>query len=267
MHLNRDVGRLRIGGGGGHAGTIGRISGPRIGARADLRNNVVVKFPGEAAERVARTLLEVGPSTAADLARSLDMSAAGVRRHLSVLVDDGLVVAHDRAPYGPSPKRGRGRPGSVFSLTTVGRAACDQAYDDLALDALRFMAQRYGPDAVEAFAVGRARQLALAIDHVDDEATPHEVAEALTRAGYAAAVEPLGDVAVQLCQHNCPVVDAAREFPVLCEAETAELSRVMGRHVTRLATLAHGDEVCTSVIAAEAPHAFPIRPTTRKVPA
>ena len=45
------------------------------------------------------------------------------------------------------------------------------------------------------------------------------------------------------------VVDAARAFPVLCEAETAELGRVMGRHVTRLATLAHGDEVCTAVIA------------------
>ncbi len=38
---------------------------------------------------------------------------------------------------------------------------------------------------------------------------------------------------------------------MLCEAETAELGRIMGRHVTRLATLAHGDEVCTSVISAE----------------
>jgi predicted ArsR family transcriptional regulator len=86
------------------------------------------------------------------------------------------------------------------------------------------------------------------------------VAEALTRAGYAAEVEPLGAVAVQLCQHNCPVVDAAREFPALCEAETVELSRVMGRHVTRLATLAHGDEVCTAVIAPDA------QSTTRRAP-
>ena len=38
----------------------------------------------------------------------------------------------------------------------------------------------------------------------------------------AAEVEPMGAVAIQLCQHNCPVVDAARAFPVLCEAETAE---------------------------------------------
>jgi predicted ArsR family transcriptional regulator len=214
-----------------------------------------VKFPGEAAERVARTLLQAGPSTASDLADALEMSPAGVRRHLSTLMDEGLVTSQDHQPYGPTPKRGRGRPSSVFLLTTAGRAACDQAYDDLALSALRFMAQEYGPAAVEAFASDRARRLSDAFGARDGSATPQDVADALTRAGYAAVVEPLGDVAVQLCQHHCPVVDAAREFPVLCEAETAELGRAMGRHVTRLATLAHGDEVCTAVIAAEATHA------------
>lgn len=241
---------------------------PRIGGWHDLRNNVVVKFPGEAAERVARALLQAGPSTTADLADALEMSPAGIRRHLAALVDEGLVVAHDRAPYGPTPKRGRGRPSSVFSLTAAGRSACDQAYDALALSAIRFMAAEYGSDAVDAFAADRARRLAAGLPQPPHGATPQQVADALTLAGYAAAVEPLGDVAVQLCQHNCPVVDAAREFPVLCEAETAELGRVMGRHVTRLATLAHGDEVCTAVISADATHASPTSSRTLgKVPA
>ena len=198
---------------------------------------------------MARALLQAGPSTAADLADSLDMTSAGVRKHLAALVDEGLVAAHDRAPYGPSPKRGRGRPSAVFSLTAEGRAACDQAYDDLALDVLRFMSESFGPQAVEAFAQDRARRLAEGAP-LPEAASPDEVADALTQAGYAATVEPLGDVAVQVCQHNCPVVDAAREFPSLCEAETIELGRLMGRHVTRLATLAHGDEVCTAVISA-----------------
>lgn len=190
-------------------------------------------------------LLERGPQTAAELAEALDLTSAGVRRHLSALTDAGLVMAHERAPYGPSPKRGRGRPGSVFSLTNAGRAACDSAYDDLALSALRYLEDTYGPSAVEDFARERARQLSV---HLPQDPTPEQLAEELTRAGYAAEVQPLGDVAVQMCQHNCPVVDAAREFPVLCDAETAELSRVLDRHVTRLATLAHGDEVCTTVI-------------------
>ena len=207
-----------------------------------------MKFPGEAAERVARALLTSGPSTASELADLLEMTPAGVRRIMAGLIEAGLVVAHDRAPYGPSPKRGRGRPSSVFSLTAAGRSACDAAYDGLALEALRFMSSAYGPESVEAFALERARRLSGAMGGADGAASPGQVALALTAAGYAAEVEPLGEVAVQLCQHHCPVVDAAREFPQLCEAETAAISAVLGRHVTRLATLAGGDEVCTAVI-------------------
>ena len=41
----------------------------------------------------------------------------------------------------------------------------------------------------------------------------------------------------------------AHEFPELCEAETAAISRMLGgRHVQRLATIAHGDGVCTTCI-------------------
>lgn len=224
-----------------------------------------MKFPGEAAERVARALLTAGPSTATDLAELLAMTPAGIRRILGGLMDSGLVVAHDRAPYGPSPKRGRGRPSSVFSLTPQGRAACDQSYDDLAVEALRFMSEAYGPQAVEAFATQRANRMASAM--VPDGATtasPHEVAAALSLAGYAAEITPLGGVSVQLCQHHCPVVDAAREFPVMCEAETTALGHVLGTHVTRLATLAHGDEVCTAVIPFDA-HTVASRDTLGKV--
>ena len=217
-----------------------------------------MKFPGEAAERVARALLQAGPSTASDLADGLGMTTTGVRKHLTALVDAGLVVSHERAPYGPTPKRGRGRPGHVFALTPAGRAACDSAYDDLALSALRFISQEYGPDAVQAFAWERGERIASVARQVGSgDPSPQDVADALTRSGYAAQVEPLGDVAVQLCQHNCPVVDAAREFPVLCEEETEALGRILGRHVTRLATLANGDEVCTAVIpidSTQAPH-------------
>lgn len=220
-----------------------------------------MKFPGETSERVARALLSRGPATAAELAEGLGMTAAGVRRILAALVEAGLVAGHDRAPYGPTPRRGRGRPSQVYALTTEGRAACDQAYDDLALAALRFMSDEFGPDAVAAFAQARAEHLAQAAGPAPTD--PHTLAASLSGAGYAAEVTPLGDLAVQLCQHHCPVVDAAREFPVLCEAETEALSRALGRHVTRLATLAAGDEVCTAVIPVAGPAPLPIDPVRR----
>jgi predicted ArsR family transcriptional regulator len=64
-----------------------------------------------------------------------------------------------------------------------------------------------------------------------------------------------GPVGEQLCQQHCPVAHVAHEFPQLCEAETEVISKVLGRHVQRLATIAHGDGVCTTCI----PHARPLR--------
>jgi hypothetical protein len=40
----------------------------------------------------------------------------------------------------------------------------------------------------------------------------------------------------------------AAEFPQLCEAETQVISRLVGTHVQRLATIANGDGVCTTHI-------------------
>jgi len=71
------------------------------------------------------------------------------------------------------------------------------------------------------------------------------VAEALTDEGYAANVEPAGH-GMQICQHHCPVAHVAAEFPELCEAETRALADVLGTYVQRLATIAHGDGVCTT---------------------
>ena len=66
--------------------------------------------------------------------------------------------------------------------------------------------------------------------------------------GYAASVRQLPVVGEQLCQQHCPVSHVAHEFPQLCEAETEAISRVLGTHVQRLATIAHGDGVCTTCI-------------------
>ena len=106
---------------------------------------------------------------------------------------------------------------------------------------------------IAAFAAERANRLVQRIgpaSGVPSAASVELMAETLTIAGYAASVDIAGDDAktVQLCQHACPVSEAAGEFPALCEAETAALGQALGVHVTRLATIAHGDGVCTTVI-------------------
>ncbi|MGH3363275.1 MAG: winged helix-turn-helix transcriptional regulator, partial [Nocardioidaceae bacterium] len=46
-------------------------------------------------ERVARSILENGPSTAAALAERLDLTPAAVRRHLDHLMEEGAVEARE----------------------------------------------------------------------------------------------------------------------------------------------------------------------------
>jgi hypothetical protein len=46
------------------------------------------------------------------------------------------------------------------------------------------------------------------------------------------------------------VAHVAAEYPQLCEAETEAFGRLLGLPVQRLATIAHGDGVCTTHITA-----------------
>lgn len=218
-------------------------------------------------DRVARTLLESGPLTATALAAGLSLTTAAVRRHLDALLAEGLI--EERAPRSAAP-RGRGRPARLFGLTETGRDTFDQAYDDLAASALRFLVQRGGREAVAAFARQRVSELETRYRPLVDAAPPGQRTEALARAltadGYAATAATAGTrtsaAGEQLCQHHCPVAHVAEQFPELCEAETEVFAALLGTHVQRLATIAHGDGVCTTYVprtttdasAASAPH-------------
>jgi predicted ArsR family transcriptional regulator len=199
--------------------------------------------------RVARSILEHGPSTAAELATRLGLTAAGVRRHLDGLAEQGLLTSREQRVYGA---RGRGRPARVFVLTDAGRDSFGAGYDELAVQALEFLAETGGPDAVERFAQARFASLE---QHVRQalvtagagETPAQTLVRTLSAEGYAASLRPAA-AGEQLCQHHCPVAHVAERFPQLCEAETEAFSRQLGVHVQRLATIAHGDGVCTTHI-------------------
>jgi len=207
--------------------------------------------------RVARLILENGPVTAASLGTTLGLTPAAVRRHLDHLIADGMIETRLARVYG---NRGRGRPARMFAITDAGRSAFEHAYDDLATSALRFLAERAGPGAVTDFARRQVSELERRYRPVVDAAPPggrvKALAEALSADGYAASATAVtagrGGVAAgeQLCQHHCPVAHVAAEYPQLCEAETEAFGRLLGTPVQRLATIAHGDGVCTTHVSA-----------------
>lgn len=213
----------------------------------ELRHNSVVKIDDlSTREAIARSVLENGPSTAVTLGERLGLTPAGIRRHLDLLVLDGILEA--REPH-QALSRGRGRPSKVFVMTDAGREKFEHSYDDLAVAALKFMSAQSGDHLVQAFAQSRADDIERkAVISIAKKSHKNQaLATFLTEQGYAASIESksTGD---QLCQHHCPIAHVAAEFPQLCEAETEAFSKILGTHVQRLATIAHGDGVCTTYI-------------------
>ncbi len=204
--------------------------------------------------RVLGVIMARGAATAAEIAEEFTLTQAAVRRHLTALTDGGLITTRERRPYG---SRGRGRPAKVFVPTDHGRDAFEHSYDKLAIDLLAYLAEQNGPEAVDRYA--RRRLAEFASEHAEEISSAVSPVDALARVltvdGYMATVLPVSS-GQQLCQHHCPVAAVAAAYPVFCIAETEVFSSLLGSHVQRLATIAHGDGVCTTHIP---------RPVTKEV--
>ena len=208
---------------------------------------------GRTRDRVAQLLLKHGATTAAELGAALGLSPAAIRKHLDAMLAESLVETREVRRDKP---RGRGRPAKAFVLTAAAREDLNpHHYDGIATAALRWIAQQHGPEAVSAFAAAQVEALEQRCQAALREAGPDPItraealAEVLTAEGYAASASTIASGG-QLCQHHCPVAHVAAEFPQLCDAETEVISRLIGTHVQRLATIAHGDGVCTTHIPA-----------------
>lgn len=207
-------------------------------------------------DRVLRVVSQEGPVSITGLVESLALTETAVRRQVDNLHAAGLLESRESG----GPRR-RGRPARSWVLTEAGHRALASDYDDLAGEALRFLRRTGGEDAVHAFArermAGLEQRIAGRLDAAgeDPQVRTDALVEALTVEGFAASARPVGTpgapaalTGVQLCQGHCPVQHVASEFPELCEAETEAFSRLLGVHVQRLATLAHGDHVCTTFV-------------------
>ena len=203
-------------------------------------------------ERVLRLIVELGPISAADLARRLDLTSAAVRRHLITLETEHQVEARDDVPIA---KRGRGRPARKYVAAASAHAQLGTAYAQAALAALAQIKAALGDEGVAAFAQARSEEMrtryAAAMDDAGDDlaARAETLAQLLAADGYAATARPMaGGIAVQVCQGHCPVLHVAEAHHELCEAETRVFSELLGVHVQRLATLAGGGHACTTHI-------------------
>lgn len=198
-------------------------------------------------ERVLQLIVSDGPVNAAKLADILGLTPAGVRRHISHLEETGQIQV-----FTDKPEKGvRGRPSRQYVATNRAHVEGPSAYSDIAAEALAFLADKVGEEAVEEFAEQRLahfeQKYASQINATDPQGRVEQLAQALNAEGFAASVRPVAGVPMlQLCQGHCPVQDVAAQFPQLCEAEAKLFTKLLGTHTQRLVTLAGGGHVCTT---------------------
>jgi predicted ArsR family transcriptional regulator len=198
---------------------------------------------GSTRERILVLLRRHGRLSAPGLARLLQLTSVGVRRHLAVLERDGLVCSALEKPR-------RGRPTAVYRLTDAGLETFPRHYDEVAREALAFLKDRDAA-ALSQFLAWRNERLAASYAGRVEGATLAErtdaLAEVLNEQGFMAEVEPT-DGGLRLCQHNCTVEHLATELPDLCASEAELFERLLGTRVERETTIVDGAARCETRI-------------------
>lgn len=144
-----------------------------------------------------------GEATTEQLARELDLHVNGVRRHLDLMRDGGLLTRARR-------KHGRGRPRDVWSIAAAADGADrpDENYADVA----RWLARAIPAEPAALRQVeetGRAVGRDLA-DH-DDASLAAGIERAFAALGFQPLVRPGADRVLRCELANCPYRASARE--------------------------------------------------------
>lgn len=225
--------------------------------KSSSRRSETRSVDGETRRHIMLDLLHHGPVTVSDVGDHLGLSAAGVRRHLDILVEEGLAEAVEarrsrRTRSVTAGEAQRGRPAKRFRLTDKGRDQFGHSYDMLAVAALRALRASGGSEAVRAFARQRVEEILSSVNAEElkdqpTEATAQALVDAFCEHGYATTMTNAAG-GVQICQHHCPISQVAAEFPEICEAEHEIVAELTGRHTQTLASIADGHGICTTNI-------------------
>ncbi len=203
---------------------------------------------GATRQQILELLRRNGQMTAGELSDSLGIGAVGVRQHLALLERDELVCT-------TGVRRGVGRPSQLYALTAIAEERFPRRYDRLAIDAITFVQETGGIEAVgQLFGQRRQKLHAQLAPRLLGKSRLEQVAELaaiLTEQGYMCEWEQLPEGGFAVIEHNCPVDCVARDYPQSCEHELKLYEDVLGVALVREETISEGGSCCRYRISAE----------------
>lgn len=203
-------------------------------------------------DEILRLLFERGECTVADLAEVIGVSDGSVRRHLDIMVADGLVEARlERMP--------RGRPVTRYGLSTAGEEARSSGHYQRLLDRLSPALAKLTPADVDkggpaiidrlfdhvAESVADEYRSRVTSDRLDERV--QQVLVALTEEGILREVEEHGQF-FTLKNAGCPYRSTAMETDACCAADRRTIELLLGTPVEQVMTVAGGGHQCEYLV-------------------
>lgn len=173
--------------------------------------------PSSTREAALALLLRHGESTAAALARRLEVSVQVMRRHLRTLEEEGLVRSSLSAA-------GPGRPSNQWHLTAQGQGRFPDGSEDFALGLLQSMTESLSEETVNLLLCQQGTQKAQSYRRHVGAGSLQERLERLVdlrrQEGYVAECCPDPDGHSWVIQEfHCSVMRIAEQFPCVCDQE------------------------------------------------
>lgn len=204
-------------------------------------------------DEVLHLLQNRGECSVAELADSIRVSEGSIRRHMDLLVADGLVAAR-------LERQARGRPATRYSLSEAGEEQSASAHYSRLLDRIypalaslneADVAGLDGPAVLERLfselGAARARDHAASVRAERLDERVHQVTAALREEGILSEVTDEGN-AFRLRNVGCPYRSCAEDHHAPCDADRQTIELLIGMPVQQLSTVAAGDASCEYLV-------------------
>ena len=208
---------------------------PSPGSPSALRREILVRLRRD------------GAATPDQLATAIGASRTGVLQQLRALEATGFVSRQ-------TVRHGVGRPRHLYDITAEAQELFPTNYGGLAAGLLSAIDAVGGEALVEQVFMAQRRQIEDRVrreldDRVGASASLSDRVRALAviqdEQGYLADAVLGSDGTIRLREHNCAILDVARDERAACEAELELFREVLGADVVRETHIASGDRCCT----------------------
>ncbi|MBG9735834.1 helix-turn-helix transcriptional regulator [Paenibacillus alvei] len=202
-------------------------------------------------EEIMSLLKTNGAMSVAQLAKQLEMTEMGVRRHLYAMQQEHMLDTE-------MVRQQMGRPLQMYRLSDTGDEQFPKQYHQLILDLLQEMESWQDENSVHRLFEGRRQSMLEKYVPLVQGKNLEERVEALGHIqdsnGYMVETEKADDGSWLLHEYNCPIAQVAQHYKEPCACELALFQDLLDGDVERTECLAERGQRCT----------YKIRPRTNQ---